>query len=144
MVKRLYNIFGKSKASIGQNSNHNTIVQNSEINNPIICSNNVEVIRTLGNIKAYDVIQQQMQDLMSVVKKSHPLYPVFSAKYDNQLDSLVSTPETADAFKRYPKKVQSEWTILSTRKWIEQRHHGNMHTERKQPWSWKRRHIRNT
>lgn len=106
MVKRLYNIFGKSKASIGQNSNHNTIVQNSEINNPIICSNNVEVIRTLGNIKAYDVIQQQMQDLMSVVKKSHPLYPVFSAKYNNQLDSLVSTPETADAFKRYPKKIK--------------------------------------
>lgn len=115
MFNCLRNIFGKSKASIGRNSNHNTIVQNSEIINPIICTNSVDMIKTLGNMKAYDAIQQQAQDFLSAVKQSHPLYPVFSATHDNQLNALVSTPETADAFKRYPKKIKGTFRMDYTK-----------------------------
>lgn len=106
MFDESHNLFGKSKASIGRKSNYNSIVQNSNISNLIMCSSNTNMIGTLGNLGAYDEIQKQVQDVLSAAKKTHPLYPVFSATYDKELGALVSTPETEDAFKQYPKTIK--------------------------------------
>lgn len=106
MFGGLRNWFGRSKASIGKDSNHNIIVQNSEINNPVFCTGSTDMIGMLGKLEAYDEIQQQVQNVLSATKKTHPLYPVFSATYDKELDALVSTPETEDAFKQYPKIIK--------------------------------------
>ena len=111
MFEGLRSILGKTQATIGRNSNNNVILQNSSITNPIICSSNADMIKMLGDLKAYDTIQQQMQDLLSAAKKTHPLYPIFSATHNNQLNALVSTPETSDAFERYPKKIKGAFRI---------------------------------
>jgi len=112
MLNGLHNVVSKSNASIGPNSNQNTIVQNSNIIDPVvICTNQTEMIKTLGNLKAYDAIQQQAQDYLRAIKQTHPLFPVFSATYNNRLNALVSTPETADAFKQYPKNIKGKFRI---------------------------------
>lgn len=111
MFEKIRSIWGKSHATIGRNSNNNVILQNSTITNPIFCSNNADMIDALGDLKAYDTIQQQVQDMLSAAKKAHPLYPVFSATHNNQLNALVSTPETSDAFERYPKKIKGAFRI---------------------------------
>lgn len=106
MFSGLRNLFGKSKASIGDNSNHNIIVQNSDIIQPVICSGNTDTIKILGDLKAYEEAQKYIQAMLSEAKQIHPLYPDFSATYDNKLEALVSTPETEDALKRYPKSIK--------------------------------------
>lgn len=111
MLNGLRNLFGRSKASIGSKSNHNMIVQNSKVDNLVLCTNTVDMIKTLGDMKAYDAIQKQAKDFMSAIKQTHPLYPVFSATHDNQLNALVSTPETSDAFKQYPKRIKGKYRI---------------------------------
>lgn len=115
MFGGLRNLFGKSKASIGKDSNQNIIVQNSEINNPVICTSSTDMIKILGNLGAYDAVQMQVQDMLLAAKKTHPLYPVFSATYDKELEALVSTPETEDAFKRYPKTIKGTFVRDGTK-----------------------------
>lgn len=104
-------IFNRNKATIGKNSNQNTILQNSVVSNPIFCTTNSELLKALGSAKAYDAIQHHAQDYFASLKQTHPLYPVFSATPSKNFDSLVSTPETEDAFKLYPKKIKGEFLL---------------------------------
>lgn len=99
--------FHRNKASIFPKSNNNLIVQDSVINTPVFCSNQSDMIKTLGEMGQYDIVQQQAIDVLSAASKTHPLYPVFSAKPNKELNRLVSTPETDDAFKQYPKGIKS-------------------------------------
>ena len=103
--------FSSNRASVSRKSNNNIIVQDSVINNPVICAGGSDMIKTLGELGQYDAIQQQVMDILSAASQTHPLRPFFSAKFNNDLHKLVSTPETEDAFKRYPKKIKGEFRI---------------------------------
>lgn len=48
---------------------------------------------------------------ISAAKKTHPLFPTFSASVDSKLNKLVSTPEIEDAFKKYPKSFKGVFEI---------------------------------
>lgn len=103
--------FSSNKASIARKSNNNIVVQDSIINNPIFCTDGPEMIKALGELGKYDVLQQQVMNILSAASKTHPLYPVFSAKLNNELHKLVSTPETDDAFNQYPKRIKGAFRI---------------------------------
>lgn len=104
-------IFSSNRASVSRKSNNNIIVQDSVINNPVIYTGSSDMIKTLGELGQYDAIQQQVMDILSAASQTHPLRPFFSAKFNNELHKLVSTPETEDAFKRYPKKIKGKFRI---------------------------------
>ena len=104
-------LFSSNKASIARKSNNNIVVQDSVLNNSIFCTGGSEMIKILGEIGRYDVVQKQVMDVLSATSKTHPLYPVFSAKPNNELHKLVSTPETEDAFKRFPKLIKGTFRI---------------------------------
>lgn len=94
-----------SRASIGSGSNNN-ILQNNKIENIIIYDKTHELISLYAKLGEYEKIQQLITKEMSSVRQSHPLYPIFGAKYDYNLKKLISTPETEDAFKKYPKTIK--------------------------------------
>lgn len=104
-------LFSSNKASIARKSNNNIIVQDSVINNPVICAGGSDMIKTLGELGRYDSVQQQVVDVLAAASRTHPLYPVFSAKPSKDLSRLVSTPETEDAFKQYPKRIKGTFLI---------------------------------
>lgn len=106
-------LFSSNKASIDEKSNNNIIVQDSVLNNPtfFISGTESEMIKTLGALGRYDDVQQHVMNMLSAASKTHPLYPVFSAKPNNELHKLVSTPETEDAFKRYPKRIKGTFRV---------------------------------
>lgn len=103
-------LFSSNKALIAKNSNGNIIVQDSIIQNPVLC-NGPDMMKTLGELGRYDIIQRQTMDVLSAASRTHPLYPVFSAKPNKELNRLVSTPETDDAFKQYPKRIKGTFLI---------------------------------
>lgn len=107
--------FSKNKASISPKSNNNIIVQDSVINSPVFCNGSSDMIKTLGQVGQYDVIQQQAIEILAAASKTHPLYPVFSAKPNKDLSRLVSTPETDDAFTQYPKSIKGTFLIDYTK-----------------------------
>ncbi|MBD9047728.1 MAG: hypothetical protein EGR46_02120 [Ruminococcus sp.] len=108
----LKKFFSRNKASIGKNSNKNVILQNNTINNPTIMVHpNSDLITTLGNAGKYDAIQDIISSQLSAAKFTHPLFPDFSAKIDPQLNKLVSTPETKDAFNKYPKRIKGTYKL---------------------------------
>ena len=107
--------FSKNKASISPKSNNNIIVQDSVINSPVFCTGSSDIIKTLGQVGRYDVIQKQVIEVLAATSKTHPLYPVFSAKPNKDLSRLVSTPETDDAFKQYPKSIKGTFLIDYTK-----------------------------
>lgn len=104
-------LFSSNKASIAKKSNNNIVVQDSVLNNPIFSIGVPELFKVLGEFGQYDVLQQQVMDILSAASRTHPLYPVFSAKLNNELHKLVSTPETEDAFKKYPKRIKGTFCI---------------------------------
>lgn len=108
-------LFHKNTASIFSKSNNNIIVQDSVINNPVFCADQSDMIQTLGQMGQYDIIQQQAIKVLAAASKTHPLYPVFSAKPNKDLDRLVSTPETEDAFKQYPKRIKGTFLVDYTK-----------------------------
>ena len=95
-------------ASIAKNSNYNTIIQNSNV---YIGNNTSELFATLGRCGQYSAINQIYTEYISAIKKTHPLYPIFSASPSKTLDKLVSTPETADAFEKFPKIIKGQFRI---------------------------------
>ena len=104
-------MFGKMKNSAKiRNGSNNTILQNVNIYNntsPLLTS----TIPVLSQNKDYQMIQATLQDEMRAAKKAHPLYPLFTAKWDNSLERLVSSAETEEALKRYPKKFEEKVQI---------------------------------
>ncbi|MBQ6794682.1 MAG: hypothetical protein IJO83_00895 [Clostridia bacterium] len=109
MFEKVKGLFCTSTSSIGSKSNNNTVIQNSSINNLVVCNNTTEFIPMMAEAKRYDMIQNQVAELLLQAKRSHPLYPVFSATYNEKLNKLVSTPETEDAFSRYPKSIKGAY-----------------------------------
>ena len=108
MLKKL---FSSNKAGIGNNSHGNLVVQDSTVDKLVVCNGTSELIRTMGEMQQYDVIQKIINDCMTAAKQSHPLRPHFTAKYNNELNRLVSTPETADAFEKFPKTIKGTFRI---------------------------------
>ncbi len=100
-----------NKVSIAKKSSGNFVVQESNINNLMVCNSTPDLIKTMGDIQQYDAIQRIISDCMSAAKLTHPLRPHFTAKYNSQLEKLVSTPETEDAFKIYPKKIKGTFLL---------------------------------
>ena len=100
-----------NNSTIGRNSNHNVVIQDSTVESPVFCNNTPEMISILGQIGKYDIIQRQFTDFLSATKKVHPLYPDFTVKPNADLGRLVSTPETADALSKYPKKIKGTYQI---------------------------------
>lgn len=113
MFKKL---LGRSKAIIGNNSSNNSIIQNSVVNSPIICNGYSDTLAMLCQAGQYDAIQEFTNGIIEATKKTHPLYPTFSATRDEKLGKLVSTPETEDAFKQYPKTAKGTF-IRNTEKY---------------------------
>lgn len=100
-----------NKASIGPGSNENVIIQGSTVNNTFVYGNEAEVIKLLGDLKNYEEMQTRISAIMSVAEETHPLYPNFRAVYNNQLHRLVSTPDTDEALKKYPKLIKGKFRI---------------------------------
>ena len=102
----------KAKSKIDKNSNNNTVIQNSTVNGPIIVSNSTEdLISILGKTGNYETIQDVVGKALSQVATVHPLQPDFSAKYDYKINRLVSTPETKEAFDKYPKIIKGTFIV---------------------------------
>lgn len=108
----LKDVLKRSTALIGKNSNNNTVIQNSNI---YIGNPTSEVINTLSGLGQYGAIQQHYSDYLSIIKQSHPLYPIFSASPSKTVDKLVSTPETKDAFEKFPKTIKGTFKIDYTK-----------------------------
>lgn len=106
----------KNDSNIGSNSNGNTVIQGSQLSNPVfmIGSNN-DMLDFAAQMGRYDVVQQQFASMLTAAKKTHPLYPAFSADYNSKLGRLVSTPETVDAFREHPKKIKGTYRIDYTK-----------------------------
>lgn len=103
--------FALAKASISANSSNNTVIQNSELYNPIFCDNTSEMMQVMADMGRYDLIQQRIDKVLSDAQQTHPLYPLFSATYDSKLKRLISTPETDDALKKYPKSLKGSVVV---------------------------------
>lgn len=99
------------KAHIGRKSSGNTIIQGSELHNPVFLSNTADLIRTFGDIGQYEAVEKLTIDTLSAVSRVHPLYPDFSAKPDSDMQRLISTPETEDAFQKYPKRIKGTYRL---------------------------------
>lgn len=99
-------------ARIGSNSSGNVIMQGSQVSNPtFILGSNHEILDMAAQLGRYDVVQQQFAAFLEAAKQTHPLYPEFSADYNTKLGKLVSTPETADAFRNHPKKIKGTYRL---------------------------------
>lgn len=96
-----------NRATATQNGDHNIIIQNSSLNQPVFCSGGLEMVQVLGALGQYDTIQEYVTGMLSAVNRLHPLQPDFGVKVDERLQKLVSTPETEDALKKYPKRIKS-------------------------------------
>ena len=105
------NMSNSNKVSIGSKSNGNIVVQGSTINNTFICNNEADIIKLLGNLNNFEEIQTRIGTIMAAAEKAHPLYPNFRAVYNNQLHRLVSTPDTEEALKKYPKQIKGKFKI---------------------------------
>ena len=103
-------LFSKSKSAIGNDSNHNIVIQNSNVTN-IISISPIETIELLRKNSTPEDMQRYVKSILSVAHDSHPLFPKFSATYNPDLQKLVSTPETADAFDKHPKKIKGTFLI---------------------------------
>lgn len=99
-----------NKITIGKNSSDNIVLQNTTVDNMFLFGGNSDLIQTMGSMGRYDLIQEFIKNSLQVASSTHPLQPYFSAKYNGELEKLVSTPETEDAFQQFPKKIKS--TIL--------------------------------
>ena len=100
-----------TKSNIGDNSNNNFVLQNSNIGQVFIGDSTANTISLLGDLRQYDLIQKQIHSVLDAAKRSHPLFPVFSASYNDDYKKLISTPETTDAFEQYPKTAKGEFLI---------------------------------
>lgn len=107
----LKNLFTSNKTNIGSSSHGNLVIQESSIDNIIVCNGTTEIIKTMGKMQQYDAIQKIISDCMNAAKQTHPLSPYFTAKYNSELNKLVSTPETVDAFKIFPKRIKGDFCI---------------------------------
>lgn len=77
----------------------------------MFCNSTAELIEIMGNTQQYKNIQVQIKAALDAAKKTHPLYPTFSASHNAILDKLVSTPETKDAFELYPKTIKGTYKL---------------------------------
>lgn len=106
------NMLNSNKVSIGSKSNGNVVVQGSTINNTFICNNNeADIIKILGDLNNFEEIQTRVGAIMAAAEKTHPLYPNFRVVYNNQLHRLISTPDTEEALKKYPKQIKGKFEI---------------------------------
>ena len=103
------------KAHIGRKSNNNTIIQNSKLESPVFASNTPDLIKTLGDLGHYDAVEKFALGTLAAVREAHPLYPDFSAKPDEDFSQLIGTPETEDAFQKYPKKIKGTYQLDYTK-----------------------------
>ena len=101
-----------SHSTIGNNSNNNSVFQgNSFENTTIIASSNIDVLDIAAQVGRYDIIQSQVALYLEKAKRCHPLFPEFSAKYNEEVNKLISTPETADAFRNHPKRIKGTYRL---------------------------------
>lgn len=100
-----------NKITIGKNSSDNIVLQNSTVDNMFLFGGNSDLIQTMSSMGRYDLIQKFIKESLQMASSTHPLRPYFSAKYSGELEKLVSTPETEDAFQQFPKKIKGTFLI---------------------------------
>ena len=106
------NLVKKYTAKIEKNSSNNTIIQGSKMNNlNFLIENDEEIMKLMSDTNNFDMIQKITKSRLSKAEKTHPLYPHFHAKYDSNLEKLVSTPETKEAIQKYPKHIKGSVII---------------------------------
>lgn len=111
-VKIFKKIFNKNTAKIEKNSNNNKIYQGNQLNNPnFLIGNDEEIMKLMSDSNNFDMIQKITKSRLSNTEKAHPLYPHFLAKYDSNLEKIVSTPETKEAIQKYPKHIKGSGII---------------------------------
>ena len=101
----------KSKIKNGSN---NVVLQNCEINNAVnnyVNTSFGSVYSSLASHKNYKAIQDLLKEEMDEITKVHPLFPLFSAKWDSRLYRLVSNAETEEALNKYPKTIKEELQV---------------------------------
>lgn len=111
-MKIIKNLVKKYTAKIEKNSSNNTIIQGSKMNNlNFLIENDEEIMKLMSDTNNFDMIQKITKSRLSKAEKTHPLYPHFLAKYDSNLEKLVSTPETKEAIQKYPKHIKGSVII---------------------------------
>lgn len=105
-MKNIENINSVSK--IGNKSNGNIVIQNSNIN---MNAGMKDIFDLCAQNGQYDMINSSIQSINTSGKSTHPLYPYYSATYHRELGKLVSTPETEDAMIKYPKIIKGKYEI---------------------------------
>lgn len=102
--------------NVGDNSNKNTFYQGNTVNGDV--TQNIynflsidSVIDSLANANQYDAIQAIAAGCFSAFSKRHPLYPDYTAKFDSELQRLVSSPANEEAIKKYPRSIRGTANI---------------------------------
>lgn len=99
-------------AKVGRKSDGNIILQGSEILNPVFfMGSDTDMLNMAATMGRYDVIQERIASYLEAAKRTHPLFPEFSAEYNAEMKKLVSTPETADAFDKHPKIIKGTYRL---------------------------------
>lgn len=102
--------------NVGDNSNKNTFYQGNTVNGDV--TQNIynflsidSVIDSLASANQYDAIQAIAAGCFSAFSKRHPLYPDYTAKFDGELQRLVSSPANEEAIKKYPRSIRGTANI---------------------------------
>ncbi len=102
--------------NVGDNSNKNTFYQGNTVNGNVTQNTynflSIDsVIDSLANANQYDAIQAIAAGCFSAFSKRHPLYPDYTAKFDSELQRLVSSPANEEAVKKYPRSIRGTANI---------------------------------
>lgn len=97
----------RNQAKIGKNSNNNTILQNCNVQN-INLFPTESIIPYLGKARDYESLQDYVSHLLATTAQQHPLFPDYTATWDSSINRLISTPQTEEALRRYPKTIKGK------------------------------------
>lgn len=124
-------LFSSNKASIARKSNNNIVVQDSVLNNSIFCTGGSEMIKILGEIGRYDVVQKQVMDVLSATSKTHPLYPVLVQSLIMNYINWLARRKPRTHSNDFPSELKGlfELIIRSILIWTNLKLHGSMHIE---------------
>ena len=100
-----------NNTSIAPKAYGNTVIQGCNIGNVFMYSGTSDLIKTMGKFGDYEGIQAVINDCIFAAKQVHPLRPHYTVKYNSELERLVSTPETEEAFKQYPKVIKGAFVV---------------------------------
>ena len=100
-----------SKGSCGNISMQGVTLNNITAENIFYTNNADGLLDILAASKNFDAIQDYANHMFSSFARQHILYPEYIAKYDYDLNRLVSSPANDEAIKKYPPHMEGKCTI---------------------------------